>query len=354
MLIEKIFKNLPFIVKHKQFFDVPTIANLIKSRILPKKEIVQYKPLEISCYITDECTLKCNFCPHHSLYRNKNYPFLHNSLQDMSFETFKKIIDTFPETIRITLAGVGEPFLNRNIFKMMDYAISKKKLITIISNGTLLKKNLNELLKRKLFSLCVSLNVESQTEFYRLTNNKEYGFDNIVSALQEFLEKSKKQIKLDLTYVVSKRNVFNIDKILNFVKEKLPDVSKVMFHNVIYFGIEQKYPLKETLCDDDLEVVNYIEQIKKQVNNYPFQIVLPQLKRIRSGISCDDFFTQLHIDAEGNVSGCGRSITPQKEFGNIFQEGKDVWNNDFFQKMRVMSIKKEFNQHPVCKNCMGS
>ncbi len=354
MLIRKIFENLPIIIKHKLFLNLSSVVNIIKYLTLPKKEIVQYKPLQISCYITDKCTLKCNFCPHHSPYRNEEYPFLHNSLPDMSFETFKKIVNAFPEAIRIMLAGVGEPFLNKDIFKMIDYAISKKKLITIISNGTLLKKNLNELLKRKIFSLCVSLNVESQTEFYRLTNNKEYDFNNIVSALQEFLKKNKKQIKLDLTYVVSKRNVFNIDKVLNFVKEKLPDVSKVMFHNVIYFGIEQKYPLKETLRDDDLEVVNYIEQIKKQVKNYPFQIVLPQLKRIKSGILCDDFFTQLHIDAEGNVSGCGRSITPQEEFGNIFQEGRDVWNNDFFQRMRVMSIKKEFNEHPVCKNCMGS
>jgi radical SAM protein with 4Fe4S-binding SPASM domain len=272
----------------------------------------------------------------------------------MSFETFRKIIDTFPETIRVTLAGVGEPFLNRNIFKMIDYAISNRKLITVISNGTLLKDNLDELLKRKIFSLCISLNVETQIEYYKLTNNKEYDFNSIVYALQEFTKKNNRKIKLNLTYVVSKKNIFNIDSILDFVRKKLPDVSTVMFHNVIYFGIEQEYPLEETLRGDDLEVVNYLEQLKKQTNDYPFQIVLPQLKNTIKGITCDDFFTHLLIDAEGNVSGCGRAITPQKEFGNIFEEGRGVWNNDYFQKMRLMSLRKEFNQHPVCKNCMGS
>ncbi|MGR3175957.1 MAG: radical SAM protein [Candidatus Scalindua sp.] len=353
-ILWRVFNNLSFIKKHKLFFNLPSIINLIKFLTLPRKRIVQYKPLQISCYVTDKCTLNCNFCPHHSLYRNKNYPFLHNPLQDMSFETFKKIIDTFPETIRVTLAGVGEPFLNKDIFKMMDYAISNGKLITVISNGTLLKDNLDELLKRRIFSLCISLNVDNQIEYYKLTNNEKYDFNSIVSALQEFSKKNKKKIKLYLTYVVSKENVLNIDKILNFVREKLPDVSTVKFFNVIYFGIEQEYPLEETLRDDDLEVVNYLEQLKKQTKNYPFQIVLPQLKNTIKGITCDDFFTHLLIDAEGNVSSCGRSITPQKEFGNIFKEGRDVWNNDFFQKMRVMSIKKEFNQHPVCKNCMGS
>lgn len=350
----KVFNNLSFVIKHKQSFNLSSIVNIIKFLTLPKKEIVQYKPIQISCYITDKCTLNCNFCPHHSPYRNKHYPFLHNSLQDMTIETFRKIIDTFPETIRITLTGVGEPFLNRNIFKMIDYAISNRKLITVISNGTLLKDNLDKLLKRKIFSLCISLNVDNQIEFHKLTNNEKYDFNSIVSALQEFTKNNNREIKLNLTYVVSKRNIFNIDSVLNFVRKELPDVSTVMFHNVIYFGIEQRYPLEETLRDDDLEVVNYLEQLKKQTNNYPFQIVLPQLKNTIKGITCDDFFSHLLIDAEGNVSGCGRSITPQREFGNIIKKGRNVWNNDYFQKMRLMSLRKEFNQHPVCKNCMGS
>ena len=353
-ILLRLFRNLLLVKNYKLFSNLPSIINLIKYLSLPRRGRVSYQPIQISCYITDRCTLNCSFCPHHSLYRNRNYPFLHNPLQDMSIETFKKIIDTFPETIRITLAGVGEPFLNRNIFKMIDYAISNRKLITVISNGTLLKDNLDELLKRKIFSLCISLNVESQMEFDKLTGNEEYDFNGIVSGLQEFIKKNKREIKLNLTYVVSKNNIFNIENILNFVRKKLPDVSMVMFHNVIYFGIEQEYPLEETLRDDDMEVVNYLEQLKRRIKNYSFQIVLPQLKRVKSGISCDDFFTQLLIDAEGNVSSCGRSITPQREFGNIFKEGRNVWNNDYFQKMRLMSLRKEFNQHPVCKNCMGS
>ncbi len=353
-VLQRVFYNLSFIIKHNLLFDIPVIINLIKFLALPRKGRVRYKPIQISCYLTDKCTLNCNFCPHHSLYRDKNYPFLHNPLQDMSFETFRRVIDTFPETIRITLAGVGEPFLNRDIFRMIDYAISNRKLITVISNGTLLEDNIEELLKRRIFSLCISLNVESQIEYYKLTNNSKYEFNSIVSALQNFTKKNNGRIKLNLTYVVSKQNIFNIDKILRFVEEKLPDVSSVIFHNVIYFGIEQEYPLEETLRDDDIEVVNYLEQLKKRVNDYPFEIVFPQLRNTKGAITCEDLFTHLLIDSEGNVSNCGRCITPQKEFGNFFKDGREVWNNDYFQKMRLMSLKKEFNQHPVCKNCMGS
>ena len=224
----------------------------------------------------------------------------------------------------------------------------------MISNGTLLNDNLDELLNRKIFSLCISLNVENQMGFYKLTNNKKYDFNSIVSTLQEFTKKNNGKIKFNLTYVVSKKNIFNIDNILDFVRRELSGVSMVMFHNVIYFGIDQRYPLDESLRDDDMEVVNYLEQLRKQANSYPFQIVLPQLKKTKCRITCDDVFRHLLVDAGGNVSGCGRSITPQKEFGNIFKEGQDVWNNAYFQKMRLMSLRKEFNQHPVCKNCMGS
>ena len=186
----RVFSNLSLIKKHKLFLNLPSIINLIKFLAIPRSGRVGYKPIQISCYITDRCTLNCNFCPHHSIYRNENYPFLHNPLQDMSFEAFRKTIDIFPETIRITLAGVGEPFLNKNIFKMIDYAICNRKLITVISNGTLLNDNLDELLNRKIFSLCISLNVENQMGFYKLTNNKKYDFNSIVSTLQEFTKKN--------------------------------------------------------------------------------------------------------------------------------------------------------------------
>jgi radical SAM protein with 4Fe4S-binding SPASM domain len=353
-IIWKIFNNLSFIKKQCLFPNPRSIINIIKFLALPRKERVLYKPIQISCCITDKCTLNCNFCPHHSFYRNKNHPFLHSPLRDMSFEVFRKIVDAFPETVRITLTGTGEPFLNRDVFKMIDYAIGNRKLITVISNGTLLKKNLDELLKRKIFSLCISLNVESQIEYYKLTKNRKYDFNSIVSAIHEFTKKNNGEIKLNLTYVVSKKNVFNIGNVLDFVRKKLPNVSTVMFHNIIYFGIEREYPLEETLRDDDQEVVSYLEQLQKQTNNYPFQIVFPQLKNTKKGITCDDVFVHLLVDAAGNVSGCGRAITPQREFGNIFKEGRAVWNNDNFQKMRLMSLRKEFDQHPVCKNCMGS
>jgi radical SAM protein with 4Fe4S-binding SPASM domain len=352
-IIWKVFNNLSFIKKHGLFLTPSSTVNIIKYLTLPRRKKVSYQPIQISFYITDKCTLNCNFCPHHSPDRNKHYPFLHNSLQDMKFETFRRIIDTFPEAIRITLTGVGEPFLNVNIFKMIDYAISSRKLITVISNGTLLKDSLDELAKRMIYSLSVSLNVESQIEYYKLTNSEKYDLNSIVSALQEFTKKINRRTKLNLTYVVSRKNIFNIDNVLDFVNEELPDASTVVFHNVIYFGIEQGYPLEETLRDDDLEVVNYLAQLKKKLKKYPFQIVLPQLKNTIKGITCNDFFAHLLIDADGNVSGCGRSITPQKEFGNIFGEGRDVWNNDYFQEMRLMSLRKEFDRHPVCKNCMG-
>jgi len=354
-IINKIYKNIEYLAHRSEFIKSSYILNLLNYLVLPKKEIVHHQPLDITCYLTDRCTLNCNFCPHHSLFRNEKYPYLHTPAENMTFPTFKKVIDTFPKTPRISICGVGEPFLNSDIYKMIDYAIEKKKLIFIVTNGTLLKDHINEITKRRIFGINISLNCITQDEFNNLTSTNKYKFDEIIATIQELTTNNKNKIKISLSFVIQKNRLFQIEKILDFVSTRLTGISNVSFHNLLYFGIEKGYPLSEVMIESDPEVEHYLEKIKRNAKKYPFTIGLLKLRPLNSeDITCHDFFTQLHVDSNGNVSGCGRSIAPNQEFGNVLTEGKEVWNNHFFQKMRRMAINRDFKANPVCKNCVGS
>ena len=355
-MIKKILNNFKYLVDRSEFIKGSYLLNFAEYLILPKKEQVLYHPLQLTCYITDTCTLNCNFCPHHSMYRNRDYPYLHNPLENMTLPNFERIIDLIPHTPRISLCGVGEPFLNRDIYNMIDYAIKRKKLVLIITNGTLLKDHIDEIVKRKIFGINISLNCTNQDEFRKLTNSTAHEFDEIVSNIQELIHKAKKNnIKTSLSFVVSRSRLHDIEKTLAYVNDTFRGISKVMFHNMIYFGIEGEYSLEEVMTESDLEVKTFLQNIKKDFEKYPFEIELPKLKPLDSHeILCNDFFTQMHVDSNGNVSGCGKSIAPSPDFGNILKEGAEVWNNPFFKKMRKMSISKEFSGNPVCKHCVGS
>ena len=53
----------------------------------------------------------------------------------MGLGNFERIINQFPDLNRLQLYFMGEPFLNKEIYKMIQLAIQKKILVSICTNG---------------------------------------------------------------------------------------------------------------------------------------------------------------------------------------------------------------------------
>lgn len=88
--------------------------------------------------LTNKCNEECEFCCMYSSPNKNTY---------MTFDTYKKIIDSHNDNFELQLEG-GEPFLHPNLYLFIYYAIStnKCKKVTISTNGKLLKSNLNRLI----------------------------------------------------------------------------------------------------------------------------------------------------------------------------------------------------------------
>lgn len=87
--------------------------------------------------LTNKCNANCEFCCMWSD-SNKN--------RFLSFEEFKKIIDSKNDDFELQLEG-GEPLMHEDLYLFMEYAKSTKrcKKIIILTNGILLKNHLNRL-----------------------------------------------------------------------------------------------------------------------------------------------------------------------------------------------------------------
>ncbi len=73
-------------------------------------------PLTMQMEPTRRCNLRCVMCALTQFYHKER-------VSDMTFEEFKYIVSQLPrETERITLQGTGEPLLNKDIIKMIEYA----------------------------------------------------------------------------------------------------------------------------------------------------------------------------------------------------------------------------------------
>ncbi len=112
-----------FIEKYYKYLQKEFDEN--KNLVLPKLDFI----------ITTRCTLRCKDC-------SSMIPKYSHHIE-LSFEDFKRDIDVILNNVielsLINFSG-GEPLLNKDLSKMIDYAASKQKvgMIKIITNGTLI------------------------------------------------------------------------------------------------------------------------------------------------------------------------------------------------------------------------
>ena len=90
--------------------------------------------------VTDRCNTNCPFCCMYSGTDNK---------LDMSFDTYKNIVDNTGEQIfELQLEG-GEPLIFGNLYLFIEYAISTKRCakVILLTNGIELEKNIRRLVE---------------------------------------------------------------------------------------------------------------------------------------------------------------------------------------------------------------
>ena len=94
-------------------------------------------PISLNLFAVDRCNLRCRMCPNHRQERVPDSSLLHAPTADMSEELLLQAIRLFPTVRRACFAGVGEPMLVENLFRMIDGAAAKGVECGLVSNGVL-------------------------------------------------------------------------------------------------------------------------------------------------------------------------------------------------------------------------
>ena len=103
-------------------------------------------PKIIDLEITNNCNFNCIFCPREHMERKKGF---------MSLETLKSIVDKFDFVQAYVLSGLDEPLIHQKIKEIIHLIKSFKKILIINTNGSLVTKNLtNVLIKEKVDRIC--------------------------------------------------------------------------------------------------------------------------------------------------------------------------------------------------------
>ncbi len=326
--------------------------NYLKYKFSEKNEALPYGPVTISIVATARCTLSCDMCPTHSRIVSRDYEHAQANVRDMDFTTFKEIIDTFDRAIEVNIIGSGEPLLNRDFFRMVDYASSKKMGVKVFSNGTTIADNMDKILDSKLDGITISINGHDAKEFDRMTGMGEDVYHKILEAAKRLLEEKKRRsskIRIKLSFIIDRHNYRSIPEMVDLgLKMGADYIFLCNFLSSPYEGLRAE---ERTLWAD----AAVIGEIKSAIKDYPKdirrKIALPVLldeKAVKN--RCKTHFTQIRFDGDGNVSSCSIMLLNMAGHGNY--KDNDVWNNAFFRKQRRLFISGASSDMPgPCRVC---
>jgi MoaA/NifB/PqqE/SkfB family radical SAM enzyme len=184
-----------------------------------KPVILQIEPIR-------GCNLNCIMCGAGLL-----------KLQKLSFNDFKKIIDYFPEAMVITLNYIGEPFLSKDILKMIKYA-QKKSIVIIFSNFTVLPPA-EDIINSGLFEIHASIDSFDKQKYNfirKKANSTEFDFPNQNHDTLQIVIKNLKNLIYTRNKLKKKLPIISINSV--FAKETKEDAEDII-KNAIDLGVDR-------------------------------------------------------------------------------------------------------------------
>ena len=268
-----------------------TLETTVKSRILNG-------PINLDIEPTSICNARCALCP-------TPYDKLERDKEFLPMNNFKEIIDTLKNSVRnVNLFVAGDPFINPNLCKMINYT-NRNGLRTLIStNGTLLnRKQIDELLDTNLDELYVCLDgakKESHEKYKRGTN-----FELICTNIRALTSEKKKRKKI-FPYIfvqtlITRYNEAELEDIVHLAKKLGAD--GIFFKT---FFVEKDY--------DENIAKEFIP--KKSLSRY--EIVDGKLKMQKSRDIACAYTRTILVLCDGKLAMCCFDYNGQYNIGNAF------------------------------------
>lgn len=302
-----------------------------------------YAPIWLILFITARCNISCLHCPRGSPESPRGSP----AFDDMTIETFTKILNRFPHSINIGLTG-GEPLLHPQLFDMIHLAHDCRMKVHIFTNGTRLADNLEAFLEAPVELLNLSLYGTDAVSFSQLTGAKGSAFADIIMSMEKLA--NRRHLRgypriFRASFICTKEN---LDQAIDFVRlcEKF-DLDQVKLKNLAFFSIPG---FDDSLClhEDDQEVQHFIARLRRERFRIP--VALPRLYPAdeKSGF-CDPPFRQLSIDGNGFIGQCCVEGT-DKRWNNFFDE-PDIWNGPTMINTRRQHLDPTRSWPAGCLHC---
>ncbi len=231
----------------------------------------------------------------------------------LKFDNYKTILEQVKDhALSIALYNWGEPFLNKEIFDIIQHTSEERMGTTIHSNFNRFSEDMAvNAVKSGLTHIYLSIDGATQAAYekYRVRGH----MTDVLENLRIMLE-TRKRMKSRYPIITWKYLVFD--------------------HN--RHEVELASRMARSMGVDAFEVFiahPKLMDIYDEADNYRKD---PVLLQSLDG-HCKSLWSSLYVNSDGSVLPCSLSYRPSERFGNLLDDDLDtIWNNSSFQNARKM------------------
>ena len=333
-------------------------------------------PEYISFTLTNSCNLRCRMCGQWS-----NEGYVSNRVKDprsiMKLDQWKKLVDEISNyKIRFILIRGGEPFLFPKIIELLEYINSKGIFISIDTNGTVLKKYAEDLIR--IGNMHITFSVDGPEEIHDSVRGIKGFFNKIkenIDLLNKLEKDNKHKISKSICFTISKYNYSGLSEMPEVARYmSIPSINIVPYY---YFSWDTGEKYEEELKKNFNCAAYSWKGFHHETSGVDFNIFLREYKKYLVNLgdvnnflfmdfSEDDYRTWfsnsttpvgkteclnieklIDIQPNGDVNFC--VDFPDYSFGNINDSSiKDLWNSHEAEKFRNYRREKPL---AVCHRC---
>lgn len=290
-------------------------------------------PVFISVEPTSYCNLRCPECACGTKELERPNGF-------QTIETFKSIISPIgKDTLGLLLYFQGEPFLNKDIYKMISYARQQGMYVIISTNGHYFTNpdKVKDLINSGLNALVISLDGITQESYakYRVGGRLQTVLDGIECIIAARKASKNRLPRIYLQFLVSSYNEHQIDEAKSLARKLGAD--KIYFKTMQIFHAEG---------------VSFLPALRDyrryDKNNGKLHATYGPVNK------CLRLWTGAVVTWDGMVVPCCYDKKAEHAFGKV--NGAvgipEIWRSDALRSLRQRVLKSS-RSIPICVDCPG-
>jgi radical SAM protein with 4Fe4S-binding SPASM domain len=267
----------------------------------------------------------------------------------MSYEKFKSIIDELGRWLfKVRLYSWGEPLLNTDIYRMIEYANHANIGTELSSNFNHFSTNeADKLIDSGLELLILSLDGAKENTYlqYRVGGSFKTVTNNIRTLVKKKESRRKRFPFIEIQFLAMKHNEHEIQDIKKLSKELGVDRLRIAPLTV---NVRDQNQIDEWLPSD------------KKWSRYDYQrngSLKIEDKIYENRKRCEWLWRSAVINWDGTVSPCCVYEGPKTDFGSLNKESfQHIWNNQHYQLSRSIFAKNNSQKKDsttICTRCKG-